>query len=190
MDKKIDISNIVLYTERLALRAFRQDDLDDFYEYARVDGVGEMAGWKHHTSKSDSQIVLNKFIENRKTFAITLNGKVIGSIGIEKTPIVIKNQEHLIGKQLGFVLGKKYWGQGFMPEACKAVIKYLFQIENLDYITCGYFEYNLQSKRVQEKCGFKYLLDMIIENSESVPTRTKENILLKSQWQKLSDDRT
>ncbi len=41
---KIDISNIILQTSRLILRPFCNDDLDDFYEYARVEGVGEMAG--------------------------------------------------------------------------------------------------------------------------------------------------
>ena len=48
MNAKIDISNVILKTNRLILRPWRLEDLDDFYEYASVEGVGEMAGWKHH----------------------------------------------------------------------------------------------------------------------------------------------
>ena len=46
MDVKIDITGIVLQTPRLILREWRESDLNDLYEYASVDGVGEMAGWK------------------------------------------------------------------------------------------------------------------------------------------------
>ena len=45
MNKSIDISNVILHTERLVLRPWKENDLNDFYEYACVDGVGQMAGW-------------------------------------------------------------------------------------------------------------------------------------------------
>ena len=51
MNPEIDISNVILKTERLLIRPWRQSDLDDFYSYASVDGVGQMAGWKPHKSK-------------------------------------------------------------------------------------------------------------------------------------------
>lgn len=44
MNAEIDISNVVLRTERLVLRPWQESDLDDFFGYASVDGVGEMAG--------------------------------------------------------------------------------------------------------------------------------------------------
>ena len=47
MNPEIDISNVILKTERLLIRPWRQSDIDDFYSYASVDGVGQMAGWKH-----------------------------------------------------------------------------------------------------------------------------------------------
>ena len=50
MNADIDLSNVVLKTERLILRPWKETDLDDFYEYASVDGVGVMAGWNRHTS--------------------------------------------------------------------------------------------------------------------------------------------
>ena len=136
MNAEIDISNVVLRTERLILRPWRESDLDDFFEYASVDGVGEMAGWSHHKTIEETQAVLTAFISGKKTFAIECGGKVIGSLGI--------------------VLSKSYWGNGYMAEAVRAVINYLFGQVGLDFIACGYFTDNPQSKRVQEKCGFKF----------------------------------
>ena len=50
MNKQIDITGVVLMTERLTLRPWRESDLNDFYEYASVAGVGQMAGWNPHKS--------------------------------------------------------------------------------------------------------------------------------------------
>ena len=41
-----------------------------------------------------------------------------------------------------------------MPEAVKAVIDYLFNVLDYDFLLCGHFDFNNQSRRVQEKCGF------------------------------------
>lgn len=58
------------------------------------------------------------------------------------------------GRELGYVLAKPYWGQGLMPEAVSAVIRYLFDVEGLDFLISAHFSDNLRSMRVQEKCGF------------------------------------
>ena len=85
MNAKIDLSQTYLKTKRLILRPWQEDDVEDFYEYARVEGVGEMAGWSHHKNIEESQMILKTFIEERKTLAIVYqeNNKVIGSIGLE-----------------------------------------------------------------------------------------------------------
>ena len=80
MNVEIDISNVTLKTKRLILRPWKLTDLDDFFEYASVDGVGQMAGWEPHKSKDESLEILNRFIEGKKTFALEYNGKVIGSL--------------------------------------------------------------------------------------------------------------
>lgn len=156
MNAKIDISDIVIKTQRLTLRPFKEDDLEDFFEYAKVDGVGEMAGWNHHKTIEDSKVILDIFLREKKTFAIEHNGKVIGSVGIEN----YNEEAHTelaqnMGREIGFVLSKDYWGQGLMPEAVNGVIDYLFNQVKLDFIICCHSTHNIQSKRVQEKCGFK-----------------------------------
>jgi ribosomal-protein-alanine N-acetyltransferase len=75
---------VILHTERLILLPWQQEDLNDFYAYASVDGVGQMAGWKPHENKEESQQILNSFIEHKRTFALEYHGKAIGSLGIEK----------------------------------------------------------------------------------------------------------
>ena len=160
MNAVFEISGIMLETERLLLRPFAQSDLCDFYEYASVEGVGEMAGWKHHESIEKTKEILDMFINEKKTFAIVLkeNNKVIGSLGVEKYGMeeALTEFSHYKGREIGYVLSKDYWGRGIMPEAVRAVIDYLFHELNLDFLTCGYYDFNHQSKRVQEKCGFKY----------------------------------
>lgn len=110
MNIKIDISNIVIKTERLVLRPWKETDLDDFFEYAGVDGVGEMAGWTHHKTKEESKSILDSFINEKKTFAIEYSGKVIGSLGIENyKENELPEFNNKLGRELGFVLSKDYW---------------------------------------------------------------------------------
>ena len=167
MNANFKINGIVIETQRLILRPFKQSDLDDFYEYASVDGVGEMAGWKHHESKDESQGILDLFITEDKTFAIVLkeNNKVIGSLGVEEYGMeeALSEFYEYQGREIGYVLSKDYWGKGLMPEAVKAVIDYLFNVQKLDFLTCGYYEFNNQSKKVQEKCGFKPYRKLVME---------------------------
>ena len=159
MNAPFDVSGIQIETDRLLLREWKQTDLDDFYEYASVPGVGENAGWPHHKSKEESQAILNRFLSGRKTFALVFkeNGKVIGSLGVELYPDKgeLAELDEYRGRELGFVLSKDYWGKGLMPEAVKALIRYLFDVWDLDFLVCSHFDFNQRSKRVQEKCGFR-----------------------------------
>ena len=158
MNKRIDITGVVLTTDRLTLRPWRESDLNDFYEYASVDGVGQMAGWNPHRNVEESKRILGNFIKHKKTFALEYKGKVIGSLGIEEYneenyPELFKQK----GREIGYVLAKPYWGQGLMTEAVQAVIDYLFDVAQLDFILVGHFDHNMRSRRVIEKCGFTYV---------------------------------
>ena len=187
MNASIDISKVCLETNRLYLRAFQENDLEDFYSYASVPGVGERAGWNHHTSREVTKEILNSFIKNKKTFAIVYKetNKVIGSLGIEfydeewvKDYDFSKGQ----GREIGYVLSKEYWGNGLMPEAVKAVLSYLFEEVELDFVLCSHSIDNLPSKRVQEKCGFTFIKEIIRE----VPVGkriSRFNIIRKEEYQ-------
>ncbi len=158
MNANVDVTNVVLRTNRLILRPFNEDDLEDLFEYASVEGVGERAGWKHHENIAETTQILEMFIKEKKTFAVVLkeNNKVIGSIGIEKYGREESLSEFFDykGREIGFVLSKDYWGQGLMLEALKGVIEYCFNELDYDFLLCGHFDFNTQSARVQEKLGF------------------------------------
>lgn len=156
MQPIIDISNTTLTTDRLILRPFCENDLEDFYTYASVPGVGEMAGWRHHETRETSRAILKGFLEEKEVLAVVHkeSGKVIGSLGIHagndeiNTPTV---------REIGYVLSRDYWGQGLMPEAVQEVIRHCFEDLKLDALTVGHFTENSQSRRVIEKCGFRFL---------------------------------
>ena len=156
MTAPVDITGVQLETERLILRPWTMADLDDFYAYASIDGLGQMAGWTPHRSMEESEFILKLFIVGKKTFAIELkeSGQVIGSLGIEEPEP--DPEKDLYGRELGYVLHKSYWGQGLMPEAVKAVISWCFGELGYDFLTCSHFDWNSRSKRVIEKCGFRY----------------------------------
>ena len=159
MNAEFKLNGKIIETERLVLRPFKWDDLDDFFTYASVEGVGEMAGWPHHENKDKSKEILSRFIDEDKTFALCLkeSGRVVGSLGVEFYGAEDKLTEFdgYKGREIGYVLAKDQWGKGLMAEAVKAVINYLFDEKDLDFLTCGYYDFNNQSRRVQEKCGFK-----------------------------------
>ena len=160
MNANVDLTGVVLETERLIIREWNEIDLEDFFEYAKVDGVGQMAGWSPHTSIQESKIILEMFIKEKKTFALELkeNHKVIGSLGLETLSFLLSDEyENLVGREIGYVLSKDYWGKGLMPEAVNSVIKFCFEKENYDYLMCSHSVINSQSKRVIEKSGFRFV---------------------------------
>lgn len=157
MNGAVNVSGMRIETERLILRPWRETDLADLYAYAKVDGVGQMAGWMPHRSIAESKSVLDSFINGKKTLALEWkeSGRVIGSLGLEEMdPDPIVGERY--GRELGYVLSREYWGMGLMSEAVQAVIRYCFGVLDLDYLTCGHFVQNARSQRVIEKAGFSF----------------------------------
>lgn len=161
-----------LITERLILREWKVTDSKDLYEYAKSELVGPNAGWLPHKNEKKSKDIIKMFIRNHDTYAVVLKAenKVIGSIGLHDR----KPDDSLVElkqNEIGYVLNPKYWGRGIIPEAVNCLIKYGFYELNLDLIWCGHFNFNNNSKRVNEKCGFKYRFQKneklkLLENKE------------------------
>ncbi len=141
-----------LETKRLILREWNFSDSADLYEYAKNESVGPNAGWSPHKSETESKEIIKMFIESQETYAIQLkeSNKVIGSIGLHKRDNSNNQSE------IGYVLNPDYWGQGIIPEAVERIKEYGFIDLSLDEIWCAHFDFNHKSKRVNEKCGFKY----------------------------------
>ncbi|MFT8321886.1 MAG: GNAT family N-acetyltransferase [Bacillus sp. (in: firmicutes)] len=153
--KKLELLN----TNRLMLRSWQETDSKDLYEYACNELVGPNAGWAPHKSEEESKEIIKLFLTNDHTYAIVWNeeNKVIGSIGIhERKPD--SSLSHLKQREIGYALNPKYWGRGIVPEAVNKLIDYGFTELQLDVIWCGHFDFNRNSRRVNEKCGFTYRL--------------------------------
>jgi len=141
-------------TERLILRGWKVEDLDDFYEYAKHPDVGPSAGWAPHASKEISLKILQSFIDEGEVWAIIYRGnnKVIGSLGLHAD----RKRCGVHAKAMGYVLSADYWGRGIVTEAAKRVVAYAFDELNLDVLSIYHKPSNIRSKRVIEKCGFQY----------------------------------
>lgn len=171
MIELINLQNTTIETERLFLRSFKLQDLFDFFEYAKVVGVGEMAGWTHHRTLDESKNMLEMFIEDKHILAIVYkeSNKVIGSFGIHPLKEVIKEP----GVEIGYVISKDYWGQGLAVEATKAVLGHLFKEYKIPLVGVSHFSYNHQSQRVIEKCGFIYHDDIDLLNNKGQQIKGK-----------------
>jgi ribosomal-protein-alanine N-acetyltransferase len=129
-----------------------------------VEGVGEMAGWPHHQDIEMSRRILRDFIVKDEVYALVLKeeDKVIGSLGLHDRRKV-SDYPGAVQREIGYVLSQSYWGRGLMPEAVQAAIRYAFEDLGADALWCCHFAHNARSRRVIEKCGFRFYRDSVQE---------------------------
>ena len=145
---------MILQTKRLILRPWREEDAEELYKYASDPEVGSPAGWPPHTSVENSREIIRTVLSKPETYAVCLkeNGKPIGSIGFHRNDLAEADDEY----ELGYWIGKPYWGQGMIPEASREMLRYAFEDLGMNRVWCGYYDGNEKSRRVQEKLGFIY----------------------------------
>ena len=146
----------MIETERLILRPWQEEDAETLYKYASDPDIGYPAGFPAHTSVENSRQIIKNVLAVPETYAICLkNGAPIGSIGLKlkgSTDMTDREDEC----ELGYWIGKPFWGQGLVPEAARGVLRHAFENLGMRAVWCGYYEGNEKSKRVQEKLGFVY----------------------------------
>ena len=172
-------------TERLILRPWREDDADELYKYASDPDIGLPAGWQPHTSVENSLEIIRNILTAPETYAVCLktDGKPIGSIGLHRNDLAEADDEY----ELGYWIGKPFWGQGLIPEASREILHYAFEDLKMKRIWCGYYEGNEKSRRVQEKLGFVHH-----RTTEGIQlpllgeTRTgHSNLMTRERWQQV-----
>lgn len=147
----------MLETERLILRRWKEEDAEDLYTYASDPDVGPIAGWPPHQSIDESRAIIKNVFCGAEAYAVCLkvDGRAIGAIELKlngHTDMTERDDEC----ELGYWLGKPFWGQGLMPEAASEMLRHAFEDLGMRKVWCGYYEGNAKSKRVQEKVGFTY----------------------------------
>ena len=146
-----------LETDRLILRRWAETDAESLYEYAKDPAIGPIAGWPPHKSITESLNVIRNVLNGTQCYAICekVRNKAIGSIELKlngHTDMTEKEDEC----ELGYWLGKPFWGRGYMPEAVMELLRHGFETLGMTTIWFGYYDGNNNSKRVQEKLGFAY----------------------------------
>ncbi len=147
----------MLETERLILRRWEDSDAEDMYKYASDPDVGPIAGWPPHQNIDESLDVIRNVLNGKEAYAICLkeDGKPIGTIELKlngHTDLTERDDEC----EMGYWVGKPFWGRGIMPEAVKEMLRHAFEDCGMQKVWIGYYEGNEKSKRVQEKSGFRY----------------------------------
>ena len=150
---------IKLFTERLILRDFDINDLENYHALLSDDNVME---YLQDIKEKSIEKNKNKLIEiindmenkDRKYYFFAIENKFtnefIGSIGYT----VLENT--IYGKlvHLGYFINEKYWNMGFVTEALKTLIEFSFIENNIYRIHTGCFKENIGSEKIMQKCGF------------------------------------
>lgn len=145
-------------TERLILRRFVIGDAGAVYRnWASEDEVTEFLTWPTHTSVEVTKTVLDSWIGKYGNtdfynwgIEIKETGELVGNIS------VVSIKENVKEAMIGYCMGTKWWGQGIMPEAGRAVVRYLFEETGFHRIAADHDKNNPKSGRVMQKIGMTY----------------------------------
>lgn len=185
-----DLQLMILETERLILRPWKESDAESLFKYAKDPEVGPIAGWPSHKSIEESLDVIRNVLCGPECYAICEKGKdeAVGAIELMlagKTELTDREDEC----ELGYWLGKPFWGRGYMPEAASEMIRHGFEDLNMTTIWCGYYDGNTKSKRVQERVGFVFHHTC---NEVDVPLMNEvrighTNVMTRERWETLKN---
>lgn len=180
---------MIFETERLILRPWCEEDAESCYTYAKDPDVGPSAGWPAHQDVEQSREIIKTALNGPECYAICLKetNEAIGCIELmlHGTKDKTNSEDEC---ELGFWLGKPYWGRGLVPEAANRLIDHAFEDLGMNKIWCGYYAGNTKSKRTQEKLGFVFKY-----SRKNVPVRLLNevrdeniNVLTRSMWEEKS----
>lgn len=146
-----------LETDRLILRAWRPEDAKSLFLYASDPQIGPPCGWEVHETPEESERVIREVLSAPEQYAITIKGRepeggAVGAIGI-RLGHDIDGDEETGEVDIGYWIGRPFWGKGYVPEAVRAVIRHAFEDLHVHAVFAGYFEGNDRSMRVLEKVG-------------------------------------
>lgn len=149
---------VELETKRLLLRKFNINDAEAiFRNWASDDEVTKFLTWPTHKNVENSIGYINFCLESYKKedsyqWGIELKetGELIGNIS------VIRIDEKPEAVELGYVIGRGFWGNGYTAEAVKSVISFLFEEVGVNRIAARHDTNNPNSGRVMQKAGMKY----------------------------------
>ncbi len=162
----------ILETDRLILRPFQEDDVKDVFECWESDpDVAKYMFWTSHNDiEKTREWVSFELGQIEKPdwyrFAIELKdtNTLIGTA-------LIYYEEEVEGWEIGYNLGKKYWGKGYTTEVMEKVIDFAKRELGISQIVGRYAKENPASGNVMNKLGFKYEKDISYECNDGAVKR-------------------
>lgn len=147
-----------LTTERLVLRAFTDDDAQPLFEHARNPNVTRFTLWDAHRTVADTMLFLRDYAVLRylegmpEPYAITVtpDPHPIGACGCFWAAKPHQTME------LGYWIAEPFWGQGYVVEACRAVLNFAFTEYQPERMQARVIDGNTASERVLTKLGFQH----------------------------------
>jgi RimJ/RimL family protein N-acetyltransferase len=136
-----------LETERLVLRPFHAADADEFARLSGDWAVASMTSDIPYPFSPSQAVGWLKPVRGEVRFGIELQGRLIGGVGFYRRPTGVA--------ELGFWLGKPWWGHGYATEAGHAVVRHGFANPRLPAFSSAHFSDNQASARVLAKLGFE-----------------------------------
>ena len=146
-------------TERLLLRQFTIDDAQAMYRnWASDPEVTRFLTWPAHSDVEVSKVVLSEWIpaydkNDYYQWAIVVKADTSGPIG-SISAVGMNEETDMV--HIGYCIGRRWWHQGIMSEALKAVMDFFFDEVGANRIESRHDPRNLHSGMVMKKCGMQY----------------------------------
>lgn len=170
-----------LETDRLILRQFCYDDAEFMFKnWASDPEVTKFLTWPTHANVDVTKTLLADWIDKYSDLSwynwvieLKENGEIVGNIS------VVKLDEEIEAADIGYCMGKAWWGQAIMPEALRAVIAYLFDEVGLNRVAACHDSNNPKSGRVMDKAGMKLegILRAAGKNNQGVCDKVWHSVL-------------
>ncbi len=147
---------VTLQTARLTLRQMTLDDAEAmFRNWANDPEVTQYLFWETHEDVEASRAVLSTWVPRYEdtgvyNWGIVFEGQLVGNIAV----VGASGQDDWA--EIGYVIGRAWWGRGIMTEALEGVMRFLFEAVGVHRIMLKHDERNPASGRVMVKNGLTY----------------------------------
>jgi ribosomal-protein-alanine N-acetyltransferase len=145
----------ILDTDRLRIRPLTWSDVDDYNRVVHSDpDVMRYLRGGQAMPRNYTRNMIDYFIDHAHTYGFTFmavtdktSGAFMGHCGLHQLSDVV---------EVGYALGKAYWGAGYATEAARAVMRWGFETLSLEEMIAVAYPENLASRRVMERLGMIY----------------------------------
>lgn len=147
--------NLSVRLKNCEIRAFHEDDAESLQQNANDPEIASRLrdGFPHPYTLSDAHWWIRQANKQDPftSFAIAVDGKVAGGCGI-----ILQSDVSARSAEIGYWLGRNYWGRGIATEVVRTITEYAFDTFDLNRVYAMVFEGNEASARVLEKAGYEF----------------------------------